>query len=1092
MATPTSAAPEAAPNGGEAPGRKRGGLLAQASGLPALALRRPWLVIVLNLLIVIAGLAALRGVEVRELPNIDRPVISIVANWPGAAAQTVDAEVTRQIEAAASRVAGVVAVRSVSREGGLWISLEFQPTIDMMTAAIDVREAISRVERGLPNAVEDLAVIKADADASWVMQLTVSSTTLAIDELSRVVEDRIEPALVAVPGVADVGSFGGRQRTLRVRLDPSRMAALGIGIDEVIAAVRSAPADVPAGTLKSTGTELLVRADASLLTPDQLRALPLRTTATGSSVSAPRLGDVADVHHAPADVRSLVRLDGRSVVSLGIVREAQANTLEISTGVRRVVDQLNAQGDGLEVRVVDDDAVFIEGALREVLITLVLAVIIVVAVVGVFLGSWRATLVPIVAMPIALIGTLAAIWMLGFSLNLITLLAMVLACGLVVDDAIVVLENIQRRRAMGLPPRAASVIGTREVFFAVMATTATLASVFVPISFLPSGAGRLFREFGFVMAIAVALSSFVALSLAPMIAARMSDPTREPSRVKRVLSRGGRAVLSGYRRSLGQVLRFGWVVVAASVLVAGLAMWQYQRLQQELVPQQDRGVVRVRLDGPDGVSLAYMDRQMELALQALEPLRAEGLVTQFFTITGRGRANQADIIAPLPPWGDRDFTQQQVAQRVTAALAGVPGVRHRIQGSSGLGIPGADGTVQMAITGDDHERIAAAAFELSEAAETELPNFRELRVNWRASQPTLALRIDRERAAELGVSVEALSSALRVMVEGFEVAELNADDRSIPVIIESQRRAATDPDDLLNLNVRTADGTLVSLAQFVGFSEGVQPQELRRFAQRRAVEINAPTEEGYPLGEAVEDVRELAQRVLPEGMQLLFRGEAAALDETSRDVAITFAIAMLVIFLVLVAQFEGVTSAAVVMITVPFGLAAAVFAMLIGGVSMNIYSQIGLLLLVGVMAKNSILMVEFADQLRDRGMTVHDAALESACVRLRPILMTMVSTILGALPLVLSSGAGAEARVAIGSVIFGGLGLAALFTLFLTPVIYLGLARFARPRAAQGDRLMAEMEQAEWQEQQAEQDPRDSAGRRDAGATGAARPAGAA
>jgi HAE1 family hydrophobic/amphiphilic exporter-1 len=1025
-----------------------------AGGLPALAIRRPWLVVVLNLLIVIAGLAALRGVEVRELPNIDRPVVSVLASWPGAAPQTVDTEVTRLLEGAAARVPGVVAVRSVSREGSLWISVELNPGVDLMTAAIDVREAVSRVERSLPEGVRDLVVVKADADASPVMELTVSSSALPIDELTRVVADRIEPALVAVPGVADVNDFGGRPRVLRVRLDMARLAGLGLGVDEVVAALRSAQADVPAGTLKNNATELLVRADASLLSPEALRGLRLRPGA-----QAPRLGDVADVHHDAADLRSLVRLDGRSVVSLGIVREAGANTLEISAGVRRVVEQLNARGDGIALRVVDDDALFIESALREVLLTLVLAVVIVVAVVGAFLGSWRATLVPIVAMPIALVGTLAAIWLLGFSLNLLTLLALVLACGLVVDDAIVVLENIQRRRGQGLPPRAAAVIGTREVFFAVVATTATLAAVFVPISFLPSGAGRLFREFGFVMAIAVALSSFVALSLAPMIAARLPADAPPGALGRRVQAAGG-ALARAYRRVLDAVLRWGWAAVAASLLAAGGAAVLHAQLPQELAPPEDRGVLRIRLDGPDGVSLPYMDRQMALALEALQPLRDEGLVTQFFTLTGRGRANQADIIAPLPHWDTRSVTQQQVAVRAQALLAGVPGVRHRVIGGSSLAGPGGDGTVQMAITGDDHARIAEAAYALAAAAEAGLTGLREVRVNWRAAQPTLALRIDRERAAELGVSVDALSAALRTVVDGFEVLELSAGDRSVPVLLEGQRRGATDPADLLNVSVRAAGGALVPLAQFVAASEGVQPQELRRFAQRRAVELNAPLVEGHPMGQAAADLQALAARVLPEGLQLLFRGEAAALDEAARDVALTFAIALLVVFLVLVAQFESVTSALVVLVTVPFGLAAAVFAMVLGGVSLNIYSQIGLLLLVGVMAKNSILMVEFADQLRDRGLALREATLEAACTRLRPILMTMVSTVLGALPLVLASGAGSEARQAIGTVIFGGLGLAVVFTLFLTPVIYLGLARFARPRADAARALAQEMRQA--------------------------------
>ena len=522
----------------------------RASGLPALAIRRPWLVVVLNLLLVIAGLGALRGIEVRELPNIDRPVVAVFANLPGAAPEMLDAEATRVIEGAAARVPGVISVRSASEEGNLRVIIEFRADTDLVAAANDVREAVRRVERELPAGIEDLTVVKADADAEPVMQLAVSSATLAIDELTRVVADEVEPALVAVPGVADVSTFGGRQRVLRVRLDPPRLAALGLAVDDVVAALRTARADLRAGSLASAQQELLVRANASLATPTQLRALRLRPGAAGAGAT---LGDVADVYFAPADARAYVRLDGRTVISLGVVRQAQANSVAISDGVRGVVERLNARGGDLRVSIVADDAVFIRGAIGEVALSLALAVLVVVAVVGLFLGRWRTTLVPAVAIPVSLIGTLGAVWLLGFSLNLLTLLALVLASGLVVDDAIVVLENIQRRRAMGLGPRAAAVLSTREVFFAVMATTATLVAVFVPISFLPSAAGRLFTEFGYVMAIAVALSSFVALSLGPMIAARL-PPEPPPGPLQRALAAVGGPWARGYVCALDAVL----------------------------------------------------------------------------------------------------------------------------------------------------------------------------------------------------------------------------------------------------------------------------------------------------------------------------------------------------------------------------------------------------------------------------------------------------------------------------------------------------------------------------------------------------------
>ncbi len=1023
----------------------------RASDLPALAIRRPWLVIVINLLIVIAGVTAWLGVEVRELPNIDRPIVAVRANFPGAAPETLDAEVTRLLEGAASRVPGVVLVRSASEEGNLRIIIEFNPSVDLIAAANDVRDAVARVQRDLPAGLENLTIVKADADAEPVLQLAVASDTLSIDELSRVVEERIEPELISVPGVADINLFGARQRVMRVRIDPVRLSAYNLAVDDVAALLRGARLDVPAGNLSSGNQDVLVRANASVTTPEQLRALRFSPQVA--------LEQVADVFMGPDDAESYVRLNDKPVVSLGVVRQAQSNSVAISDGVRAAVARINAQQRDVQVSVVSDDAVFIRGAISEVLWSLGLAVLIVAAVVAAFLGHLRSTLVPVVAIPIALIGTLAAIWALGYSINLLTLLALLLATGLVVDDAIVVLENIQRRRAMGLGPRAAAVLGTREVFFAVVATTLTLVAVFVPISFLPSAAGRLFAEFGFVMAIAVGISSFVALSLGPMMASRL-PADGPPGPVWKRVSGWGDAAVQRYGRWLAGALRHGWWVAGVCVLLAALAAWLFTQLDQELTPTEDRGSLSIRLDGPDGVGLAYSDRQLEQALEAVLPLKAEGLVDNVFTITGRWDPNRAEIVAPLSDWADRSVSQAQLAARVQKRLNDLPGARVRIRGGSSLGQGGGDGSIQMAITGDNHARIAEAAYAFAETIERDLPQLRDVRVNYAATQPQLSLQVDRERASALGVPLEGLDTVLRALVESTQVTELNVNDRTVPVLLQSTARGFTDPQDLLQLSVRASDQRLVPLAQFVRFEETAIPSELERLGQRRAVQLSAVATEGTSLQAATQALRDLSARSLPDGMGLLFRGDAATLEQTGRDVSITFAIALLVVFLVLVAQFESLTSASVVLISVPFGLAAAVFAMWLSGTSVNIYSQIGLLLLVGVMAKNSILMVEFADQLRDAGRSVLEAAQEAAATRLRPIMMTMSSTVLGALPLVLGSGPGAESRAAIGWVIFGGLSLAALFTLFLTPVVYLGVARFARPRAHQAERLAQEMQAA--------------------------------
>lgn len=1020
-----------------------------ASGLPGLSVRRPWLAAVLNLLIVIAGVAAILGVEVRELPNVDRPVVTIRADYPGASPETLDTEVTRLIEAAAARVAGVVRVRASSEENNFRVNVEFRPDIDLNDAANDIREAVSRIERNLPDGVEGLTVIKADDDADPVMRLAVTSDTLPIDQLTRLVEDQIQPALTAVDGVADATMFGQRARVMRVRIDPARLTAYGLAVDDIAEVLQTARADVPAGSFKSVEQEVRVRANASVETPEQMAALRIRDDV--------RMGDVAEIFFSPADATSYVRLDGRSIVSLGILRQAQSNTVAISDDVKQTVERLNRDLRDAQITVTVDDAIFIKGALQEVLTTLLISLAIVAAVVWLFMGQWRLTMIPMVAIPVSLVGTVAAIWLLGFSVNLLTLLALVIASGIVVDDAIVVLENIQRRSGEGLGNLAAAVLGTREVFFAVIATTATLASVFIPISFLPSEAGRLFREFGFMMAISVAISSFVALSLVPALAARLAAP-REPGRVQSRLIALGVRIRETYARILDRLLGAPWLVVGASVALVAMAVVLFPAIDEELVPPEDRGVVRVMLNGPDGVGLPYMDRQVEKTEQALAPFAEQGVIENMLSITGMFDPNRGIVIARLRDWDERTISQGEISSQLRPVLDQIPGAQVRIAGGNSLGIRGADGGIRFALTGNNHVAIAEAADAFAEKMEAALPGLRDIRVEYQATQPQIALELDRARAADLGVSVDAIRTALRSLVDGDEVVELSVQDRTVRVVLESTGGTVRGPQDLMSLNVRAAGDKLIPLSQFVRLSEQGVAAELDRHGLRRAVELSGDMEEGYSLREAVDDLRELAQNELPAGIGLLFLDEAATLEETSQGLAITFGIALLVVFLVLVAQFEGVTSAAAVMITVPFALCAAVYAMVLSGTSLNIYSQIGLLLLVGVMAKNGILLVEFADQLRDRGYSVLEAAKEAASVRLRPITMTIASTVFGALPLIITSGPGAESRAAIGWVIFGGLGLAVVFTLFLAPVVYLLLARLSRPRAHQSEQLDREME----------------------------------
>lgn len=1016
-------------------------------GLPELAVKRPLLVIVLNLLIVIAGLAAALGIEIRELPDVDRPIVVVRATLPGAAPETMDAEVTRIIEGAVARVSGVRDIRSSSEENSGRVRAEFSPDADLDVAAADVREAVSRIRRQLPDRVEELFVTKADNEAAPIIRLAIVSDTLREDALTRIIDNDITPEYLSIDGVATVQEFGTRQRQMRVVIDPLRLNRFGLTVNDVATALRAAPFDVPVGSFRSNDQELLVRAEATAGTPAMIEAVEIdRNT---------RVGDVAEAFLGPADAENLLRLDGAPVIGLGIVRQARSNTIAISDATRAKTEELNKRFNNLRIVLTSDDAVFIRSSVTEVLISLLFSVAIVVVTIWLFLGSWQATLLPAIAIPIALTGTLAGIWLMGFSINLLTLLALVLAIGLIVDDAIVVLENTQRQQTLGVGRIAAAAVGAREVFFAVVATTAALVAVFVPISFLPSTTGRLFREFGFVLSIAVIISTFVALSLTPAISARLNFVA---SNKAPLFDKQGQALARLYQKLLDSCLARPLLTSAVCLLVAMSAAAVYQQLDQELVPSEDRSRIEIFATGPDGVGIRYMEQDTDRIEAILLPYIERGLVSSVYSVVGNYDPNRTGVTVSLVPWSERQSTQQEIMAELRPKMESVPGSRISVFSRGSLdGGRGRGGGLQVALTGANYRSIFENARHLSDAIESDSEILSNPSISYQPTQPQLSIQVDRRRAADLDIDLNEIASTLRTMVEGENLVDLNIDDQAISILLVSEAGAVDDPSDLKNLFVRSRSGALVPLASMVKIVEEGVAAELDRTSQRRAIEMGANIPEGVPLADAVAEIKRIANLVLDDDIDLILKGDADTLEEASRDLQLTYAFALVIVFLVLVAQFESLTSPLVIMLTVPFALAAAVYALLLAGISLNIYSQIGLILLVGLMAKNSILLVEFADTLRTKGLSLTDAIREAAVVRARPIAMTIVSTVLGALPLVLSSGAGAEARQSIGWVIFGGLGIATLFTLFLAPVIYLGVARFGKARNEREQALQSEL-----------------------------------
>ncbi|MGR3270807.1 AcrB/AcrD/AcrF family protein [Thalassococcus profundi] len=1021
-------------------------------GGTAIFVQRPILAFVLNALIVIAGIAALFGVEIRELPDVDRPVITITTEFAGASAETVDQEITSRVEGAVGRVAGIRSLSSNSRFGRSRVTLEFNDDIDIDVAATDSRDAVARIANNLPEDAEQPEIVKADANAQPVVRVAVTSAGRSPQELTQLVTDRVEDRLISIPGVADLQIYGDREPIFRIDINQLELASRGLTLADLRSALGTIAYDAPAGDLTGDRQSLNVRTTATITTPDAFEALEIADDVI--------LGDVATVTLGPAPNETVLRANGETGLGLGIIRQATSNTLEISAAVHDVVNSLSETlPEDVNIFVTSDDAVFINGSIVEVLKTLGLAVAIVVAVIFVFLRNVSATLIPTLTLPVALVGTLAAIYMVGFSVNILTLLALVLATGMVVDDAIVVLENIVRLRGQGMGPRAAAVLGTKQVFFAVVTTTATLAAVFIPLSFLPGQAGGLFREFGFTLAMAVMLSSFIALTLCPVLASRLlsKEPDRDPRGPMIWL---GNRLSRLYAATLKAALGIPFVIVLAAAAFAVTAAFMGSNIRQELTPPEDRAVALLSVTAPQGVSLNYTTSKMAEIESAIQPLVESGEITNVFSIAGFAADNRGFMVMTLAKWGERDRPQSEIVGQINGALRQIIGVRAFAIQPNSLGIRGAGRGLTFAITGDSYRQLAEVSQQLVTRMQ-ENPAMGQVRLEYETTQPQLFIEIDRTRASDLGIDITGLGDALRAVLDGRSVGTVFVDDTSYDVQMLSTTDPVNDPGDLENVFVQAADGQMVPMSSFVSLEERAIAPELSRESQNRSVEISAGLTPELSLGDAMAEVERLAEGVLAEENRIVPLAEAATLDQTSSGLVVTFGFAILVVFLVLSAQFESFVSAIVVMATVPLGLACAAFALVLTGQSLNVYSQIGLVMLIGIMAKNGILIVEFANQLRDEGKEVYDAITEACSIRLRPVMMTMISTVLGGVPLILSSGAGAEAREALGWVIVGGLGLATLSTLYLTPVAYLLLARFSTPKAQESARLDKELRAAE-------------------------------
>jgi len=1017
--------------------------------LSDISIKRPVFATVLSLLIVVFGVAALLGLPVREYPDIDPPIVSVSTDYTGAAADVVDTQITQVIEGAISGIEGIRSIESSTEQGQSRTTIEFNTSRDIDVAANDVRDAVARVANQLPDEADAPRIQKADSDARPMMWITLLSDVWDSAELSDFADRVLADRLSVLDGVADVRIGGERRYAIRVWLDRERLAARNITVAEVERALRDNNVELPAGQVDSSTRNFTVRAEGRLSSVEEFRNLVVRRD--GNDLL--RLGEVANIQMGVESDISRLRANGKTAIGLGIIRQSKANTVAVSDAVRAELERIR---DTLppEVSLAEsyDESIFIRASIKEVLITLAIAVTLVILVIFLFLRSWRATLIPAVTIPVAVIGAFIGLGFLGFSINVLTLLAIILAIGLVVDDAIVMLENIQRRIDEGEPPLLAAYRGAKQVAFAIIATTLTLIAVFVPISFMGGNVGRLFAEFGFTLAAAVIFSSLVALTLAPMLCSKWlqhSPESEEGHRLWAFSEKVLNGLTNGYKKLLTFSLNQPGLLLGLGVAGLIIATVIFPRLPQELAPTEDRGVIIMPTSAPRGATVEYTDHFVRQAETQLLPYLDEGIAARFLSIVGfRGEEDNAFMIMGLTHWDNRDIKQQQVTSDIRQKLADISGVRINVINPPGLGQRGFNQPVEFVIAGPDYESVQAWSEEIVERAK-ENPNLINVDTDFELTRPELRLNIDRDRAADLDITVQDVGLTLQTMLASRNVTTYVDRGREYDVIIQADDADRATPGDLEQIFLRPREGgDLIPIKALVSVEEiGANP-DLRRIDRLPAVVISASLADGYDLGSALTYLNNLAVDNLPPEARVSYKGLSREFQDSSAAIYLTFGLAFVIVFLVLAAQFESWIHPLIIMLSVPLAVTGALIALAWSGISLNIYSQIGIIMLLGLMAKNGILIVEFANQLRDKGYEVRDAILEGATLRFRPVLMTTISTVFGAIPLVVATGAGAESRAAIGMVILGGLVFATTLTLFIIPVLYNLLARFAKSSSA--------------------------------------------
>ena len=1016
--------------------------------LPEISIRRPVFASVLSLLILLVGIVSFNGLTVREYPKIDEPTVTVSTRFGGASSEVIESQVTKPLEDSLAGIEGLDVITSISRQEQSQITVRFKLERDPDSAAADVRDKVSRVRQRLPQDVDEPVIAKVEADASPVIWLALTSDTHSALQLSDFANRLAKPVLQTAPGAAEVRVYGERRYSMRIWMDPDRLAAYALTVQDVEDALRRSNLEVPAGRIESTLREFNVTAATDLQTPEQFSAVAIRNV-NGQTI---RIADVARVMQAPQDERTSVRLNGRDAVSLGVIRQATANPLELSAAVRQMLEKVKQDlPAGVNVDIANDNSVFIDRSIKAVYTTIAEAVVLVALVIFVFLRTLRASIIPLLTIPVSLIGAFALMAMFGFSINTLTLLALVLAIGLVVDDAIVMLENIYRHIEEGMKPFDAAIQGAREIGFAIVAMTLTLAAVYAPLAFTPGRTGRLFAEFALALAGAVVVSGFVALTLSPMLCSKLLRHNPNPGRFDRGMERVLNAVTRGFSRALRASLRVRWLVVAVMAGSALASAWMLQTMRQELAPIEDRGVILANINGPDGATLAYTRKYAE-AIENIAQDYPE--FDRIFVNVGNPSVAQGVVFMRALPWEERERSTQRIAREITPRLASLPGISAFPITPPSLGQGFRERPINYVIvTSDSYENLAQTVRRFQDELGKN-PGLVQIDTDLRLNKPEVRMDVDRERAADMGVNVDAIARTVETMLGGRIVTRYKRDGEQYDVVVQTVSGNRSTPEDIDRLFVRGRNDAMIPLASLVKISEVVVPRELNHFGQRRSASITANLAPDYALGEALQFMDKTAREVLPAGYTTDLNGQSREFRNASGSLAIVFALSLLFIYLVLAAQFESFVDPFIIMLSVPLSMMGALLALKLTGGTINVFSQIGLITLVGLITKHGILIVEFSNQLRDQGLEKFEAVRQSAALRLRPILMTTGAMVLGAIPLALASGAGAESRQQIGWVIVGGMSVGTLLTIFVVPTMYTLLSRdksHSKAKAAQHD-----------------------------------------